>query len=217
MWRFQWDKNIEYYCDYLSYELETRVKEIEVKVDGVYNTQQFILDRLNKLESFTGIGMLPAQPVFQQQYLPPANIYQHGYPTTPVNNFYQQQVTPDIYPHYPSAPNSYQPQYLPATQVINDPYQQHQSLTTISSNAYQQQLSVSSTTGGGQEQCPVSSNTSAITLFHQNDCALNASYHGIQSQDGHVNGLMPCKIKYHRNAQSALPSSEINKQSYRWY
>ena len=163
-----------------------------------------------------GFGMLPAQPVFQQQYLPPTNSYQHGYPTTPVttaSNIYQQQVTPDVYLHYPTVPNSYQPQYLAATQ---DPYQQHQSQATVSPSAYQQ-LSVSSTTAGGQEQCPVSS-TNAITTFHsmnQNDGALNASHYAVQSQDGHVNEQMPCKIKYHRNAQSALPSSEINKQSLR--
>ena len=142
-------------------------------MDGVYNTQQLILDRLKRLESSMGFGMLPAQPVLQQQYLPPSSSYQHGYPTTPVttaSNIYQQQVTPNVY---------YQPQYLAATQ---DPYQQHQSLATNSSSAYQQ-LSVSSTTAGGQEQCAVSS-TNAITTFHsmnQNDSALNASHYAVQS------------------------------------
>ena len=59
--------------------------------------KQFILDKLKRLESSMGFGMLPAQPVFQQQYLPPTSSYQHGYPTTPVtttSNIYQQQVTP---------------------------------------------------------------------------------------------------------------------------
>ena len=61
------------------YEFETRVQEIEVKVDGVYNTQQLILDRLKRLESSTGFGMLPVQTVFQHRpivsYLPPTNSY----------------------------------------------------------------------------------------------------------------------------------------------
>ena len=169
-----------------------------------------------------GFGMVPTQPVFQQQYLPPTNVNQHayGYPTTSVttaSNIYQQQVTPDVYLHYPTVANSQYPGNA-ATQVTTDPYQQHQSLTAISPGAYQQQLSVSSTTTGGQEQCPVSS-MNAITTSHSiNDNALNTSHYVAQSsfcQEGHVNELMPCKIKYHRNAQSALPSSEINKQSLR--
>ena len=75
---------------------------------------------------------------------------------------------------------------------------------------------MSSTTAGGQEQSPISS-TNAITTFqsmNQNGGVLNASHYAVQSQDGYVNEKMQCKIKYHRSAQSALPSSEINKQSF---
>lgn len=170
-------------------------------------------------------GMSPSQSMFQQHYLPPT------YPTSSLataTNIYQ--LTPDMY-QYPPAANTYQQQYQPmatvspsayqqqqlvssttagsrnaATQVTTDPH--YQPMTTFSSSAYQQQQFVSSAVA--QEQYAASSSfTTGISSqgISQNDNVLNSSHNG--------NELMPCKIKYHRNAQSSLPSTEINKQSLR--
>lgn len=162
--------------------------------------------------------MSPPQSIFQQQYLPPTNAYQH-YPTSSrtATNIYQQQVTPDVYQfHYSNAANTHQPQYL-VSQTTTDPYQQYRPMSAVSASTYQQQQSVSSIPPQtvDQEQFAVSS-VAASTSSHQNDNAPNASHYVAESsfyQEEHISE--PCKIKHHRNAENALPSSEINKQSLR--
>ena len=190
-----------------------------MKIDTVCNTQQLVLDRLKRLESFTVIN-IPPQPMLQHQYQPTTNAYQQ-YPASQLTNLAcsYQQVTPDAYYQQYSTSsvntaNTYpqHAQYLgnTPTQVVTDPYH----MTSFSATMYQQQHSVTSTSG--QEQYPV---TSVISSFgmNQNDSPNSSQYVADNSccQEWYVNEATPCKIKYHRNAQNALSSSEINKQSLR--
>ena len=48
----------------LGYAFEIRIQELEVKVDGIYNTQRLIMDRLTRLESSMLFGIPPSQSCF---------------------------------------------------------------------------------------------------------------------------------------------------------
>ena len=80
----------------------------------------------------------------------------------------------------------------------------NQPMTTFSPSTYQQQQLVSSAVASEQYVASTFTNSISSRGVSQND---STSHNG--------NELMPCKIKYHRNARNALPSTDINKQSLR--
>ena len=164
------------------------------------------MDRLTRLESSMLFGMPPSHSMLQQHYLSttyPATIYPDMYPYPPPASTYQQQYRSVA----TVSPSTYQQQSTPSTlagsqNVATDSHQYYQPTCTYSCSTYQQQQLVSPAVD--QEQNAASLTSSSSQGVSQYD---NVSHN--------ANDMMPCKIKYHRNAERALPSTEINKQALR--
>ena len=108
-------------------------------------------------------------------------------------------VSPSTKQQQQSTPSTIAGSQNVVTQVATDPHQQYQSMCTFSCSIYQQQPLVSLAVD--QEQYAATLTSSSSQGVSLNDVSHNA------------NEMMPCKIKHYRNAERALPSTEINKHS----